>query len=96
MALNIKNEEAHALARTIAERTGLSLTGAVLQALREKNAALAQDHDTEARARSLLAYGSRLRALRSGTSDAGTSRMGASDTGASDTDELYDELGLPR
>ena len=41
MGMNIKNPEAHALAREIAARTGLSLTDAVLAALREKRAALA-------------------------------------------------------
>ncbi|CAN5627051.1 hypothetical protein BH23PSE1_BH23PSE1_11960 [soil metagenome] len=39
MGMNIKNPEAHALAREIAEHCGLSLTDAVLVALREKRAA---------------------------------------------------------
>lgn len=33
MPLNIKDEKTHALAKTLAERTGLSLTGAVKRAL---------------------------------------------------------------
>lgn len=84
MGMNIKNEEAHALAREIAERSGLSLTEAVLIALREKHAALSEHPRTqEARMKSLLDYGRRLRRLRSG--------------GSSDTGELYDnEFGLPR
>jgi hypothetical protein len=41
MGMNIKNPEALALAREIAAKTGLSLTGAVLAALRDKRAALA-------------------------------------------------------
>ena len=41
MGMNIKNPEAHALAREIAARAGLSLTDAVLLALREKRAAFA-------------------------------------------------------
>ena len=41
MGMDIENPEAHALAREIAARTGLSLTDAVLVALREKRAALA-------------------------------------------------------
>ena len=84
MTLNIKNQEAHALAREIAERTGLSMTGAVLVALREKRAALAAGRDRqEARAEALLEYGRRLGRVRSG--------------GSSDTDDLYDAtLGLPR
>lgn len=36
MSLNIKNEEAHALAVQLARITGESLTGAVTQALRER------------------------------------------------------------
>lgn len=36
MSLNIKNEEAHRLAREIAERTGESMTSVVTGALREK------------------------------------------------------------
>lgn len=36
MSLNIKNEEAHALAVQLAQITGESLTGAVTQALRER------------------------------------------------------------
>lgn len=34
MALNIKNEDAHLLARELAERTGSSLTDAVTEAIR--------------------------------------------------------------
>lgn len=40
MSLNIKNPEAHRLAREVAERTGDSLTGAVVEALRLRLAAL--------------------------------------------------------
>jgi len=36
MSLNIKNEEAHRLAREISERTGESMTSVVTGALREK------------------------------------------------------------
>jgi antitoxin VapB len=36
MSLNIKNEEAHRLAREVAERTGCSMTAVVTDALREK------------------------------------------------------------
>jgi antitoxin VapB len=84
MGMNIKNAEAHVLAREIAERTGLSLTEAVLVALREKRAALAAGQQTrEARAEVLLDYGRRLGRLRSG--------------GSADTRDLYDDtLGLPR
>jgi antitoxin VapB len=82
--MNIKNPEAHALAREIAERSGLSLTEAVLVALREKRAALApRSAPQETRIETLLDYGRRLGRIRAGAS--------------SDTGELYDEtIGLPR
>ena len=80
MGMNIKNPEAHALAREIAARTGLSLTDAVLAALREKRAALAGEGE-RAKAASLLAYGRRLRQITA--------------AGSSDTGDLYDARGLP-
>src|ERR671923_37302 len=49
MGMNIKNPEAHALAREIAERAGLSLTDAVLVALREKLAAVTASQTRAAR-----------------------------------------------
>jgi antitoxin VapB len=84
MAMNIKNEEAHALAREIATRAGISLTEAVLLALREKHAAMVeQGRSKDARAEVLLDYGRRLSGDLAG--------------GTSDTNEFYDEeLGLPR
>ena len=36
MALNIKNPEAHALANELAELTGMSITAAVIEALRQQ------------------------------------------------------------
>lgn len=82
--MNIKNAEAHALAREIAAREGLTVTEAVLQALRDKRAALdaGQTRSHEERVRSILAYGERLRA--------------AGVVGTSDTSDLYDEFGLPK
>lgn len=43
MPLNIKDEETHALARQLAEKTGETLTGAVRHALEEKLARLQQN-----------------------------------------------------
>jgi antitoxin VapB len=82
--MNIKNEEAHALAREIAARAGISLTDAVLLALREKHGAmLGQTRSRQARADAVLDFGRRL------------SRVLSDST--SDTSELYDdEFGLPR
>jgi antitoxin VapB len=90
MGMNIKNPEAHALAREIAARTGLSLTDAVLAALREKRAALAGPTGERARADRLLAYGRRLTEAR------GRTAAGTAPPPTSDTDDLYDAtLGLP-
>ena len=72
MGMNIKNPEAHALAREIAARTGLSLTDAVLAALREKRAALADAAEERAQADSLLAYGRRLTEARAAARQADT------------------------
>jgi antitoxin VapB len=45
MAMNIKNEEAHRLAREIAELTGQSVTEVVLRALREQRARFKDESD---------------------------------------------------
>jgi antitoxin VapB len=90
MGMNIKNPEAHVLAREIAERAGLSLTDAVLVALREKRAALADAAEERAQADRLLAYGRRLTEARARAS------AGTGPCPISDTDDLYDAtLGLP-
>ena len=44
MALNIKNEEAHRLAKALAEETGETLTEAVTVALRERLESLHRKH----------------------------------------------------
>jgi antitoxin VapB len=88
MGMNIKNPEAHALAREIAAKTGLSLTDAVLTALRDKRAALAGERREAALAETLLAYGRRLSAARAAAG-------GAQPRPSSDTSDLYDALGLP-
>jgi len=83
MGMNIKNPEAHALAREIAAREGVSVTEAVLRALRDKRAALAAAELThEQRVQRILDFGRRFGALHPG--------------GSSDTSDLYDELGLPK
>ncbi len=80
MSMNIKSEEAHRLAREIAELTHTSVTAAVTEALREKRARLA-----EVRARrveAMLAFADRIAPCKG---DA-TSSM----------DDFYDpETGLP-
>lgn len=85
-ALNIKSDEAHRLAREIAQATGLSLTGAVISALRDKQAALAAATPPDpARAAALMAFGRKYGAL--------ARRAGAR---AEDDGGLYDAAGLPR
>lgn len=44
VSLNIKDPEAHRLARAIASRTGESLTSAVIQALRQRYQQLGAQH----------------------------------------------------
>lgn len=85
MSLNIKNPDTHALASTLAERLGVSMTEAVTLALREKlsqtpEAAAAQ----RARADAMRAIARRMAA-----------RLGAD--GLPDPAELlYDDAGLPK
>ena len=87
--LNIKNEDAYALASQLAELTGESLTAAVTMALRER---LAREQSTRSRSEAarqaliaeILALGRELRNhVQPGTSSA-------------DHNDLYGEDGLPR
>jgi antitoxin VapB len=86
MHLNIKNDEAHELAKELAELTGESMTEAVLVALKER---LARERLTperiEERTQAILAMGAEIAA-----------RMSPA-TRTMDVDAyLYDEDGLPR
>jgi antitoxin VapB len=86
MSLNIKNEEAHQMAKELAEQTGESMTEAVTTAIRER---LARVRSTEERVRArkaaILAIGRDV-----------ASRL-SPETLAMDVDAyLYDENGLPR
>ena len=54
MSLNIKNPEAHKLAAELARRTGVSMTEAVTEALREKLAAIQAETSKEARYERLM------------------------------------------
>jgi len=54
MSLNIKNPEAHKLAAELAQRTGVSMTEAVTEALREKLAALQAEESKQARFEKLM------------------------------------------
>jgi antitoxin VapB len=86
MSLNIKNPEAHELAKELAELTGESMTEAIIVALRER---LARELNTPERiaerAEAIMAIGRDVAA-----------RLGP-EYRAKDWDaELYDERGLPR
>jgi antitoxin VapB len=86
MSLNIKNPEAHALARELAELTGESMTEAILIALKER---LARELNTPqriaARSEALMAIGRDVAV-----------RLGPEYRDKDWDAELYDERGLPR
>jgi antitoxin VapB len=82
MSLNIKNEEAHALAAQIAQATGESLTEAVTVALRER---LARIEAPDALAEELIELGRDC-----------ARRLKEPWRSADHADLLYDEKGLPR
>lgn len=83
MTLNIKDPEAHELARKLAEQTGETMTRAVTEALRERLARLSRARKPEATADDLLAIGRRC---------AATLKDKPVDHGSL----LYDERGLPK
>jgi antitoxin VapB len=83
MPLNIKDKEAHDLARELARETGETLTGAVLGALREKLERVRRKKRAKAAAAELLEIGRRCAATLEGP---------PVDHG----ELLYDEHGLPK
>jgi antitoxin VapB len=83
MAMNIKDPQAHELARKIAEQTGETITRAVTEALRERLARVTRARKSNATAADLLAIGRRCAATLKGT---------PVDHGSL----LYDENGLPK
>ena len=83
MTLNIKDPEAHELARKLAEQTGETMTRAVTEALRERLARVTRAQKPEAMANDLLAIGRRCAATLNGK---------PVDHGSL----LYDERGLPK
>lgn len=84
MSLNIKAQEAHDLARTLATETGETMTEVVIQALRERLVRIRDQRRTRrVVAADLLAIGKRC---------AATMRGPAVDH----AELLYDERGVPR
>ncbi len=85
MSLNIKDPEAHVLARRLSTLTGETMTRAVVEALRERLERAEAGHRSKGTAEDLMEIGRR---FREHCKDPGTSL----DHG----ELLYDELGLPR
>ena len=83
MHLNIKNDEAHRLARQLADLTGVSLTDAVTEALRDRLMRETRRRDVGRVTHELMELGRRYAAL----PDA--------DTRGADDILGYDENGLP-
>jgi antitoxin VapB len=83
VSLNIKDPEAHKLARTLARETGETMTDAVTEALRERLERIRRRRKPRVAAAELLAIGRRC---------ASTLKGPAVDHGTL----LYDERGLPR
>jgi hypothetical protein len=79
--LNIKSEEAHALASKIAEAEGISLTQAVVEALRRR------ERDLEKNSRFQRAVE---------ISKAAAARMSPELLAMDIDDYLYDEFGMPK
>jgi len=84
MGFNIKNEEAHRLAKTLADLTGQSMTAAVTQAIRERLERVRQAKNGSLADR-LLVIGKR-------TAKHLKEPFRSAEHGAL----LYDERGLPR
>lgn len=82
MSLNIKDPEAHRLAREIAKETGESLTKVVIESLRERQSKL-QTRKKKVTAEEIMALAAQVRAhLKGPIPDHG--------------EMLYDEYGLPK
>jgi len=83
-SLNLKSDEAYKLARELADRTGESMTAAVIQALRERLERLTQESKEDFVER-ILAIGRDCAA-----------HMTEEERSRHPDDLLYDERGLPR
>jgi antitoxin VapB len=83
MTLNIKDPEAHKLARKLADQTGETMTRAVTEALRERLARVNRAQKPDNTASDLLSIGRRCAAMLTGK---------PVDHGSL----LYDERGLPK
>ncbi|MEQ6898003.1 type II toxin-antitoxin system VapB family antitoxin [Microbacterium sp. KR10-403] len=98
MSLNIKNERTHALVRELAERTGMSQTSAVEDAVRRRlaelgaptGAARRPDFSPEEVARRRAAVHRILEEFWADTTPEQRASLATAE------DDLYDDLGLPK
>lgn len=87
MSVNIKNEEANRLIKELAKATGLSMTAAIIVAVRAQLELInaKREDDPEARAQRILELAAEMR------------RRAPAGYFDQDFDELlYDEIGLPK
>lgn len=89
MALNIKNERVHDLAREAARRTGATQVSALEAALEQYLAALGDDEAVPSSERKLAQAQEIAGAMRDSLTDADRAAMKA------DLEGMYDEHGLP-
>lgn len=85
MGLNIKNDQAHNLAKELAQLTGSSLTDVVIDALQIRLKQLRDKQDKYKRVEDLMAIGARCAAHIH-------EPMASTDHG----NLLYDEMGMPK
>jgi antitoxin VapB len=83
-SLNLKSDEAYRLAKELSERTGESMTAAVIEALRERLARVKKESEAE--------FVERILAIAKGARQEWREPYLSIDHG----DLLYDERGLPR
>lgn len=83
MSFNIKDPEAHALAKALAHETGETLTRAVVEALRERLVRTQRQHQVEERTRRIMEIGRRYAEQMKGPV-------------VSLEEMLYDEKGMPK
>jgi antitoxin VapB len=85
MSLNIKDPEAHALARKLAKATGQSMTRAVIEAMREKLVTLGPREEKRATVEEIMAIARKF-----------ASHMKEPGHSLDHGELLYDEWGLPK
>jgi antitoxin VapB len=90
VSLNIKNEGVHALVRELAERTGVSQTSAVEDAVRRRLDELNRPDEAARARRDVERVMQLVREFNEGLSDEDREHMRNAD------DWLYDEFGLPK